>query len=131
MNTPRVLFGCTANSRRSQMAEGFLRHFAGDRFEAASAAAQPTQLNPDTIKVIKERVIDISTHRSKDVAEFWSQRLQYVIRVCEKAKEACPIFPFAVTSLHWSLEDPAAAQGAEAESGCVPSGPGRNRRARP
>ena len=115
MNIPRVLFLCTANSCRSQMAEGFLRHFAGDRFEAASAGAQPTQLNPDAVRVMKERVIDISSHRSKDVTEFWNQRVQYVITVCDKAKEACPIFPFALTSLHWSLDDPAAAQGAEAE----------------
>lgn len=115
MSKPRVLFLCTANSCRSQMAEGFLRHFAGDRFEAASAGAQPTQLNPDAVRVMKERGIDISTHWSKDVAEFWKQRVSYVITVCDKAKEACPIFPFAPTSLHWSLEDPAAAHGTDAE----------------
>ena len=115
MSKPRVLFLCTANSCRSQMAEGFLRHFAGDRFEAASAGAQPTQMNPVAVRVMKERGIDISTHRSKDVEEFWKQRVSYVITVCDKAKETCPIFPFAPTSLHWSLEDPAAAQGTEAE----------------
>ena len=115
MNLPRVLFLCTANSCRSQMAEGFLRHLAGDRFEAASAGAHPTQLNPDAVRVMRERGIDISAYRSKDVTEFWNQRVQYVITVCDKAKETCPIFPFAFTSLHWSLEDPAAAQGTEAE----------------
>ena len=115
MNMPRVLFLCTANSCRSQMAEGFLRHLAGDRFEAASARAHPTQLNPDAVSVMKERGIDISTHRSKDVTEFWKQRVQYVITVCDKAREACPIFPFALTSLDWSLDDPGAAQGTEAE----------------
>jgi arsenate reductase (thioredoxin) len=64
---------------------------------------------------MNERSVDISSHRSKDVTEFWKQRVQYVITVCDKAKEACPIFPFALTKLHWSLEDPAAAQGTEAE----------------
>jgi len=85
MNTPRVLFVCTANSSRSQMAEGFLRHFAGDRFEAASAGAQPTQLNPHAVRVMKERGIEISNHHSKDVTEFWKQRVQYVITVRDKA----------------------------------------------
>ena len=85
MNTPRVLFVCTANLCRSQMAEGFLRHLAGDRFEAASAGAQPTQLNPDAVRVMKERGINISNHHSKDVTEFWKQRVQYVITVRDKA----------------------------------------------
>jgi arsenate reductase (thioredoxin) len=115
MSKSMVLFLCTANSCRSQMAEGFLRHFAGDRFEAASAGAEPTQLNPDAVRVMKERGIDISAHSSKDVTEFWKQRVHYVVTVCDKAKEACPIFPFALTKLHWSLEDPATAQGTEAE----------------
>ena len=87
MNTPRVLFLCTANSCRSQMAEGFLRHLAGDRFEAASAGAHPTELKPDAVRVMKERGIDISTHRSKDVTEFWKQRVQYVITVCDRPKK--------------------------------------------
>ena len=95
MSKAMVLFLCTANSCRSQMAEGFLRHFAGDRFEAASAGAEPTQLNPDAVRAMKERGIDISTHSSKDVTEFWKQRVHYVVTVCDKAKEACPIFPFA------------------------------------
>ena len=115
MSKPRVLFLCTANSCRSQMAEGLLDYLAGDRFEAASAGAQPTRLNPDAVRVMKERGIDISDHRSKDVTEFWNQRVSYAITVCNKAKEACPIFPFAPKSLHWSLEDPAAAEGTEAE----------------
>jgi len=115
MSKPRVLFLCTANSSRSQMAEGFLRHFAGAHFEAASAGAQPTQLNPDAVQVMKERGIDISSHWSKDVQEFWSQRVNYLITVCDKAKESCPISPGALTTLHWSLEDPAAVEGSEAE----------------
>ena len=115
MAKPMVLFVCTANSCRSQMAEGFLRHLGGDHFEAASAGAHPTQLNQDAVRVMKERGIDISKHHSKDVTEFWKQRVHYVITVCDKAKETCPIFPFALTKLHWSLEDPAAAEGTEAQ----------------
>jgi len=69
------------------MAEGFLRHLAGDRFEAASAGAHPTELKPDAVRVMKERGIDISTHRSKDVTEFWKQRVQYVITVCDRPKK--------------------------------------------
>ena len=87
MAKPRVLFLCTANSCRSQMAEGFLRHLAGDRFEAASAGAQATQVNPDAIRVMKEVGIDISGHRSKDSSEFLGQRFSYVVRVCDRAKE--------------------------------------------
>jgi arsenate reductase (thioredoxin) len=115
MGKPVVLFICTANSCRSQMAEGFLRHLGGDHFEAASAGARPTHLNADAVRVMQERGIDISKHHSKDVTEFWKQRVHYVITVCDKAKETCPIFPFALTKLHWSLEDPAAAEGTEAQ----------------
>ncbi len=115
MVKPRVLFLCTANSCRSQMAEGFLRHLAGDRFEAASAGAQATRVNPDAIRVMKEAGIDISTHRSKDASEFLGQSFTYVVRVCDRAKETCPIFPGAMQYLDWGLDDPAAAQGTEAE----------------
>src|SRR5689334_8613409 len=115
MNKPSVLFLCTANSSRSQMAEGFLRHFAQERFEAASAGAQPTQLNSDAVEVMKERGIDISTHRSKDVREFRDQRVNYLITVCDRARESCPIFPGVLTTLHWSLEDPAATEETGAE----------------
>jgi arsenate reductase len=115
MEKPCVLFLCTANSSRSQMAEGFLRHSAGDRFEAASAGAQPTRLNPDAVTVMKEHGIDISNHRSKGLEEFLDQRVNYLVTVCDKAKESCPIFPGCLTTLHWSLEDPAAAEGTETE----------------
>ena len=115
MAKPRVLFLCTANSCRSQMAEGFLRHLAGDRFEAASAGAQATQVNPDAIRVMKEVGIDISGHRSKDVSEFQGQRFTYVVRVCDRAKETCPIFLGAFRSFDWGLDDPASAVGTEAE----------------
>ncbi len=115
MAKPKVLFLCTHNSCRSQMAEGFLRHLAGDRFEAASAGAQVTRVNPDAIRVMKEAGIDISAHRSKDASEFQRQRFTYVVRVCDRAKETCPIFPGAIRFLDWPLDDPAAVEGTEAE----------------
>ena len=115
MGLPKVLFLCTANSCRSQMAEGFLRHLGGDRFEAASAGAQATQVNPDAIRVMKEAGIDISSHRSKDVSEFMGHRFTYVVRVCDRAKETCPIFPGAFRYFDWGLDDPAMAEGTEAE----------------
>lgn len=115
MGLPRVLFLCTANSCRSQMAEGFLRHLAADRFEAASAGAQATRVNPDAVRVMKEAGVDISTHRSKDVSEFQGQRFTYVIRVCDRAKETCPIFLGAFRYFDWGLDDPAAAQGSDEE----------------
>ena len=115
MGLPKVLFLCTANSCRSQMAEGFLRHLGGDRFEAASAGAQATEVNPDAIRVMKEAGIDISSQRSKDVSEFMGQRFTYVVRVCDRAKETCPIFPGAFRYFDWGLDDPAMAEGTEPE----------------
>jgi arsenate reductase len=97
------------------MAEGFLHHLAGDRFEAASAGAQLTRVNPNAVRVMKEVGIDISAHRSKDVSEFMGQRFTYVVRVCGKAKETCPIFPGAFRHLDWNLDDPAMADGTEAD----------------
>ncbi len=111
MIKPKVLFLCTANSCRSQMAEGFLRHHAGDRFEVYSAGAKPGKLNPSAVEVMKELGIDISGHYSKDVAEFLGQSFQYVVRVCDKVRDLCPVFPGALWYLDWSLEDPAAAEG--------------------
>jgi arsenate reductase len=115
MSKPSVLFLCTQNSCRSQMAEAFLRHLAGDCFEAASAGAQATRVNPDAARVMKEAGIDISTQWSKDVSEFRGQHFTYVVRVCDSAKETCPIFPGAFRYFDWGLDDPAAAQGTEAE----------------
>jgi len=109
----KVLFVCTENSCRSQMAEGFLRRLAGDRFDIFSAGAQPTGLNPTAVEVMKEIGIDISGHRSKSVDEFAGQAFDYVITVCDNAKESCPIFPAATKRIHWSLDDPAAIQGSE------------------
>jgi arsenate reductase len=111
----RVLFVCTENSCRSQMAEGFLRRHAGDRFEALSGGAQPTKLNPMAVDVMKEVGVDISGHRSKDVAEFLGQNFHYIIRVCDKVQEKCPVLPGAIWYLDWSFEDPAATEGTAAE----------------
>jgi len=112
---PRVLFLCTGNSCRSQMAEGWLLHLAGDRFEVASAGTRPAGLNPAAVEAMKELGIDIAHHRSKHVNEFVGQPLDWVITVCDSAREACPVFPGAKAQLHWSFEDPAVAQGTPGE----------------
>ena len=109
----RVLILCTGNSARSQMAEGLLRHLAGDRFDVASAGVAPTQVRPEAIAVMRELGIDISHHRSKLVDEFLGQDFDYVITVCDNANEQCPIFPSNTKRIHWSFEDPAAAAGDE------------------
>jgi len=115
----RVLILCTGNSARSQMAEGLLRHDAGDRFEVESAGTKPGQLRPEAIAVMKELGIDISGHRSKSVDEFAGQNFDYVLTVCDNAKESCPIFPGHANRLHRNFEDPAAAQGSEQERRAV------------
>jgi len=115
MTRKRVLFLCTGNSARSQMAEGFLRHIAGDKFEVFSAGVKPTQVNPLAIKVMAEVGVDISKHRSKSAMEFIGQRFDYVITVCDNAKQTCPVFPGKYEKIHWILEDPAEAQGSEEE----------------
>jgi arsenate reductase len=104
----RVLFLCTGNSARSQMAEGILRHIAGDKYDVVSAGTSPKGLHPVTIEVMKESGIDVSTHTSKDMAQFVGQKFDYVITVCDRAKQQCPVFPGAVP-IHWGFEDPAEA----------------------
>jgi len=104
----RVLFLCTGNSARSQMAEGLLRHIAGDRFEVFSAGTRPAGLNPNSVKVMSELGIDISRGRSKSVDEFQGQEFDYVFTVCDTARETCPIFPGGRRRIHRSFEDPAA-----------------------
>lgn len=111
----RVLFVCTGNSCRSQMAEGFLREIAGERFEASSAGANPTRVNPIAIRVMAEVGTDIANQRSKSIDELLDERFDYVITVCDRARESCPIFPGPAKRLHWSLDDPAAAEGSEQE----------------
>jgi arsenate reductase (thioredoxin) len=115
MAGPKVLFLCTGNSCRSQMAEGFLRSIAGDRFEAASAGTDPRPIHSMAIEAMRERGIDISGQRSKGVKPFLGQHFPYVIAVCDRANERCPIFPGVVKRLHWSFDDPARAEGTEAE----------------
>ena len=111
----RVLLLCTGNSARSQMAEGLLRNIAGNHFEVFSAGTRPAGLNPNAVAVMREIGIDISRHRSKSVDEFTGQLFDYVITVCDSAKESCPIFPGAAKRLHYSFQDPAAAQGSAEE----------------
>jgi arsenate reductase len=106
---------CTGNSARSQMAEGLLRHDAGDQFEVESAGTKPSTVRPEGIAAMRELGIDISKHRSKHVDEFEGQQFDYVITVCDNAKESCPVFPAAVTRLHHSFDDPAESKGSEQE----------------
>ena len=113
-NHIRVLILCTGNSARSQMAEGLLRHMAGERFESASAGVEPGHVRPQAIEAMREIGIDISGHRSKSVEEFNGQDFDYVITVCDNAKERCPVFPGRTRRIHWSFDDPAAAPGDEA-----------------
>jgi len=97
------------------MAEGLLRHDAGDRFEVFSAGINPRALRPEAIAVMRELDIDISQHRSNHVDEFIGQRFDYVLTVCDNAKESCPIFPGNVITIHQNFEDPAVLQGSEEE----------------
>ena len=111
----RVLILCTGNSARSQMAEGLLRHGSTNAYEVFSAGTKPTHVRPEAITVMQEVGIDISSHRSKSVDEFAGQNFDYVITVCDNAKESCPVFPAKTKRIHWSIEDPAAVQGCEEE----------------
>lgn len=113
MDKKRVLILCTGNSARSQMAEGLLRHDAGDRFTVESAGTKPGTVRPEAIAVMKEAGIDIASHRSKHVDEFAGQDFDYVLTVCDNAKESCPIFPGKTVRLHQSVDDPAAVEGTE------------------
>jgi arsenate reductase len=112
---PRVLFLCTGNSARSQMAEGILRHLAGNLFDVFSAGTKPGVVNPLAIAAMREIGIDISHHHSKHVNECFSREFTCVITVCDNARETCPIFPGLAKQIHWSLEDPAAATGTDEE----------------
>jgi arsenate reductase len=105
----RVLFLCTGNSARSQMAEGLLRQMAGERFDVFSAGTRPAGLNPNAVKAMSEIGIDIAGSRSKSVDEFAGQEFDYVFTMCDNARESCPLFPGGGKRLHHSFEDPAAA----------------------
>lgn len=115
----KVLFLCTGNSCRSQMAEGLLRHLAGDRFEVASAGTHPQGLNPGAVTAMREIGIDIEHHQSEHVDQFAGERFDHVITVCDQAKESCPIFPAQQSVLHWSFDDPASALGTAEERAIV------------
>jgi arsenate reductase (thioredoxin) len=110
----RVIFVCTHNSARSQMAEGMLRAFGSDRFEVFSAGTEVTFVRPEAIAVMDEIGIDISGHTSKSIGEFMGEEFSWLVTVCDEAKEACPTIPGVAQQAHWSIEDPAAVEGDEA-----------------
>ena len=111
----RVLFLCTHNSARSQMAEGLLRYLAGDSFEVTSAGTEATSVRPEAVAAMGEIGIDISRQESKTLERYLSESFDYVITVCDDANEACPVFPGAERRLHWSFRDPSQATGTEEE----------------
>ena len=115
METSRVLFLCTGNSARSQMAEAFLRKYAGERFEVHSAGLEPRPINPLTIKVMQEAGFDLSAHRSKGIGDYLGKvHFQYLITVCDDAEKNCPTtWPGVNQRLHWSFEDPARFTGTD------------------
>ena len=112
----RVLILCTGNSARSQMAEGWLKHFGGDAFEVASAGTKPAErVSPLAVKAMAEVGIDLSANYPKHLERFLNDQWDYVITVCDAANEVCPFFPGGRKRVHWSFEDPAAARGSEDE----------------
>jgi arsenate reductase len=114
----RVLFVCTHNSARSQMAEAFLRQWGDDRYQAFSAGTAPGQVRPEAVAVMREVGIDISAQQSKGVEGYLGESFDRVVTVCDQARESCPIFPGATSTSHWSFDDPAEAGGdAEARLG--------------
>ena len=116
MTKTKVLFLCTGNSARSQMAEAFLRKYAGERFEVFSAGLEPTGLHPLAKRVMEEIGIDMSGHQSKDLKQFLgTTHFGYLITVCARAEATCPIFPGASIRLHWPFDDPADFEGTEEE----------------
>ncbi|MDQ2966476.1 MAG: arsenate reductase ArsC [Chloroflexota bacterium] len=111
----RVLFVCTANSARSQMAEAILRQIARGRFETFSAGTDPRGVHPLTLRALANAGIDVSGARSKSVTEYLGQSFDYVVTVCDRARESCPVFPGGAKSLHWGFDDPAEATGNDGE----------------
>lgn len=113
---PRVLFLCSGNTARSQMAEAFLRKYADDRFEVHSAGLEPGVINPFTVRVMEEKGIDMSQHYSKGLDTYiGKEHFSYLITVCDRAAEKCPIFPGMGMRLNWSFDDPAALEGSDEE----------------
>lgn len=116
MNKSKVLFLCTGNSARSQMAEAFLRQYGGDRFDVYSAGLEPSVLNPLTVQVMEEIGVDMSGHYSKSLIQYLGkEHFGYLITVCDRAEAKCPVFPGMGVRLHWGFEDPAAFQGSAAD----------------
>lgn len=111
----RVIFVCTHNSARSQMAEGMLRAWGGDRFEAVSAGTEKTRVRPEATEVMREIGIDISQQESKTLEPFLGQEFAWLVTVCDQAKEACPTLPGVRRQAHWSVDDPSGAIGDDAE----------------
>lgn len=111
----KVLILCTANSARSQMAEGLLRELGGEQYEVHSAGSQPSTVNPFAIKAMAARGIDITGQHSKHLQEFLQQKFDYVITVCDNAAETCPVFPGKAERIHWGFPDPAAVAGSNDE----------------
>ena len=115
MSRKRTLILCTHNSSRSQMAEGFLRTLAPDRFDVESAGTEATRVHPLAIRAMDEAGIDLRSHRSKTLERFLGEKWDYVITVCDSANERCPLFAGGATRLHWSFDDPSAVTGPEDE----------------
>ncbi len=115
MKKTRVLFLCTHNSARSQMAEGLLRHLAGDRFEVYSAGTEAAFVRPEAISVMAELGVDISGQESETLDRYLDEPFDHVVTVCDDANEACPVFPGAKNRLHWSFRDPSRATGSDEE----------------
>ena len=115
MDRQRVLFLCTHNSARSQMAEGWLRHLAGDRFEVHSAGTEATRVRPLAIRAMAEVGVDIAGQESKTLERYVPEAWDEVITVCDDANEACPLFPGGKRRRHWSFPDPSKATGSEEE----------------
>jgi arsenate reductase len=111
----RVIFVCTGNAARSQMAEALLRRDGGETFEVVSAGVEPRGVHPMTIEVLADVGIDIAGAESKPVSRFLGQTFDYVITVCDRARATCPVFPGGSETLHWGVDDPVEAQGTEAD----------------
>ena len=111
----RVLFVCTHNSARSQIAEALLEHYGGADFEVESAGTEATRVNPFAVEVLKDLGIDWAAAESKTVERFLGERFDYVITVCDRARETCPVFPGSTNTLHWGLDDPSEVEGTDDE----------------
>ncbi len=115
MTKKTILVLCTGNSARSQMGEGLFRSEGGGGFEVFSAGTKASSVRPEAIASMREIGIDISGHRSKSVVEFSGRSFDYVVTVCDNARDNCPVFPASCERIHWSFEDPAAVQGSDQE----------------